>query len=53
VQMSVFVVRAFVKMRRLLGDTRVLARQLADLEKNLKNGWMFMKLPLSGYCSGS
>jgi hypothetical protein len=36
VQMSVFVVRAFVKMRRLLGDKRVLARQLADLEKELK-----------------
>jgi hypothetical protein len=36
VQMSVFVVRAFVRMRRLLGDTRELARQLADLEKELK-----------------
>jgi hypothetical protein len=36
VKMSVFVVRAFVKMRRLLGDTRELARQLADLEKELK-----------------
>jgi hypothetical protein len=36
VQMSVFVVRAFVRMRGLLGDTRELARQLADLEKELK-----------------
>lgn len=34
--MSVFVVRAFVRMRRLLGDTRELAQQLADLEKELK-----------------
>jgi len=36
VQMSVFVVRAFVKMRGLLSDTRELARKLADLEKELK-----------------
>ena len=36
IQMSVFVVRAFVRMRSLLGDTRELARQLADLEKELK-----------------
>ena len=36
VQMSVFVVRAFVRMRRLLGDTRELAQQLANLEKELK-----------------
>ncbi len=36
VKMSVFVVRAFVRMRGLLGDTRELARQLADLEKELK-----------------
>ena len=36
VQMSVFVVRAFVRMRRLLGVTRELARQLTDLEKELK-----------------
>jgi hypothetical protein len=31
----VFVVRAFVKMRELLGGTKELARQLADLEKKL------------------
>jgi hypothetical protein len=36
VQMSVFVVRAFVHMRGLLGDTRQLARRLAALEKELK-----------------
>jgi hypothetical protein len=35
VRMSVFVVRAFVKMRDLLGGTKELARQLADLEKKL------------------
>jgi hypothetical protein len=36
VHMSVFVIRAFVKMRSLLGDKRALARQLAALEKELK-----------------
>lgn len=36
VQMSVFVVRAFLKMRALLGDKRELAKQLALLEKELK-----------------
>jgi hypothetical protein len=36
VQMSVFVVRAFVKMRGLLTDTRELARKLALLEAELK-----------------
>ena len=36
VQMSIFVVRAFVKMRGLLGDSRELARRLAVLEKELK-----------------
>ena len=36
VQMSVFVVRAFVRMRGLLSDTRELARRLAALEKELK-----------------
>jgi hypothetical protein len=35
VQMSVFVVRAFVKMRSVLADTRELARKLASLEKEL------------------
>jgi hypothetical protein len=35
VRMSVFVVRAFVKMRELLGGTKELARKLADLERKL------------------
>jgi phage regulator Rha-like protein len=35
-QMSVFVIRAFVRMRGLLTDTRELARKLADLETELK-----------------
>ena len=35
VQMSVFVVRAFVKMRGLLTDTRELAKKLASLETEL------------------
>jgi len=37
VQMSVFVVRAFVRMRGLLTDTRALAKKLADLEAELKS----------------
>ena len=36
VQMSVFVVRAFLKMRALLGDKRHLAQKLVSLEKELK-----------------
>ena len=35
-QMSVFVVRAFVKMRSAFGDSRQLARKLALLEHELK-----------------
>ena len=35
VQMSMFVVRAFIKMRVALTDTRELARKLASLEKEL------------------
>ena len=35
VRMSVFVVRAFVQMRDLLGSTKELAKQLADLEEKL------------------
>ena len=35
VRMSVFVVRAFVQMRGLLGSTREFAKQLAALEKKL------------------
>ena len=37
VQMSVFVMRAFVKMRSLLTDTRELAKKLASLETELKS----------------
>ncbi len=36
VQMSVFVVRAFIKMRSALTDTRELARKLVALEDELK-----------------
>ncbi len=36
VQMSVFVVRAFIKMRALLCDTRELARKLSALEQEVK-----------------
>ena len=36
VQMSVFIVRAFIKMRAALTDTRELARKLAALEYELK-----------------
>ena len=35
VRMSIFVVRAFIEMRELLGGTKGLARQLAALEKKL------------------
>lgn len=35
ISMSVFVVRAFVKMRSLLTDTRELAKKLAAMEKEL------------------
>jgi hypothetical protein len=34
-RVSVFVVRAFLKMRALLGDKRELAKKLAALEKEL------------------
>lgn len=37
VDMSVFVVRAFVKMRSAFTDTRELARKLASLESELKS----------------
>ena len=37
VRMSVFVVRAFVQMRDLLGGTKELAKQLAALEEKLTN----------------
>jgi hypothetical protein len=37
VQMSVFVVRAFIRMRSLLTDTRELAKKLAALEADLRS----------------
>jgi len=37
VEMSVFVVRAFTKMRTALSDTRELARKLASLEREVKS----------------
>lgn len=46
VQMSVFVVRAFLKMRALLGDKRDLAEKLASLEKEFKKT---TRRPRSGY----
>jgi hypothetical protein len=36
VQMSVFVVRAFIRMRSMMNDTRELAQHLSMLEKELK-----------------
>lgn len=36
IQMSVFVIRAFVKMRTALGNARELSKRLAALEKELK-----------------
>lgn len=36
-QMSVFVIRAFIRMRGLLTDTRELAKKLASLETELKS----------------
>ena len=35
VKMSVFVVRAFIRMRQVLSDNRVLAKKLAELDKML------------------
>ena len=37
VQISVFVIRAFVKMRGLLTDTRELTKKLTSLESELKS----------------
>jgi hypothetical protein len=51
VQMSVFVVRAFLKMRALLGDKRELAQKLASLEKELKSDSMFMRPLSSQFCN--
>lgn len=37
VQMSVFVVRAFVRMRSMLNDNKELAKRLTELERELKD----------------
>jgi hypothetical protein len=37
IQMSIFVIRAFIKMRGLLTDTRELAKKLSSLETELKS----------------
>jgi cell division septum initiation protein DivIVA len=37
VRMSVFVVRAFVKLREMLATHKELARKLAELERKLQN----------------
>jgi hypothetical protein len=53
VQMSVFVVRAFLRMRALLGDKRELAKQLAALEKELKQRLDVHETAIVTYCNGS
>jgi hypothetical protein len=45
-RVSVFVIRAFVKMRETLLGTRELAKKLAALEKKLTSDWTCTK-PLS------
>lgn len=52
VQMSVFVVRAFLKMRAALTDTRQLAQKLANLEAELKAVSTCMRWPSSKSSSG-
>lgn len=36
VQVSIYVVRAFVKLREMLGKHKALARKLAELEKRIE-----------------
>jgi hypothetical protein len=36
VQMSVFVVKAFIRMRSIFADNKALARKLAELDQELK-----------------
>jgi len=43
IQMSIFVVRAFAKMREALRASPQLARKLAALEKKLTSDWTFTK----------
>jgi ORF6N domain len=53
VQMSVFVVRAFVKMREMLGDNRHLAEKLAELERRLTGRVTFTSKPSSTFLTKS
>jgi phage regulator Rha-like protein len=53
VQMSIFVVRAFARMRDALRGTPELTRKLAALEKKLTSAWMFMKSRLWKSCRRS
>ena len=52
VQMSVFVVRAFIKMRSLLTDTRELAKKLASLEKELTSRLDSHEIAISEFMRG-
>ena len=52
VQMSVFVVRAFIKMRSLLTDTRELAKKLASLEKELTSRLDSHEVAISEFMRG-
>jgi hypothetical protein len=47
VQMSVFVVRSFIKMRETLGENRHLAEKLAELERRLTGRLVFTSKPSS------
>jgi hypothetical protein len=53
VQMSVFLVRAFIKMRSALTDTRELARKLAALEDALKGAASTRTSPQLSTCSSA
>ncbi len=52
VQMSVFVVRAFIKMRGLLTDTRELSTKLAALEKDLTSRLDSHEVAISEFMRG-
>jgi hypothetical protein len=45
IQMSVFVVRAFIRMRSMLTNNKELARRLAQLERELKMASIYTRLP--------
>lgn len=50
--MSVFVVRAFLKMRALLGDKRESAQKLASLETELKKRLDVHEAVIVTICNG-